>query len=1009
MSESRGGQVFRALATAAILLAAVGAEAQMRQPGGTGEEGSPFTIQLKSRTFTPVPGIERSLSEESRVGGRTTVGLIQLEEAPDDLLRAQLERAGVELLEYVPNNTWMARLPADLNRASAVAGVRWIGRLLPEDKMAAELAGKAEGEAGKRKLTLDVEAFEGSLKEAVARVEALGGTVLAQDDTASTLRVELPREAARRLAASDAVQWVAPEPPRTLFNNRSRINSRANQVQAVPYGLNGSGVELGIWDGGTIHTHLDFASRLTMVDTGMALSGHATHVTGTMAGDGTNSATFGFPALHFRGYSIAADIIGYDFNGTPPSEHNPAINTYGIDNSQNSWGFAIDQALYNNCALVGDYVAYSREYDRIITGLYTRRIPVVFAAGNDRNDGDCGMTTVPPSINYSIIAPPSTAKNVITVGAINGDDSTMTVFSNWGPTDDGRIKPDLVAAGDNTLANPAASIASTYTDIVPNTNVYVGLTGTSMAAPAVSGTIGLLLERYRDVCPSSPADPLPSTLKALLIHTARDLDDSTSFFNPGPDYASGYGALDTKAAVDMIPFHREDQVSNGQTDTFQITVTQQSDLKVTLVWDDVAALANAAVTLVNNLDLELVDPNSVVYRPWILNAGSPANNATTGIDNRNVVEQVVVPTVTAGNAGVWTIRVIGTNVPTGPQTYSLVTSHLRNPDMSCTGAPATDAWIMDKDLPLTPVDTGAEPNPDLGPMWISNQIWVRNAADDLLPHENPDFGQTNYVYARIRNDGTNILNTARVKLYYAFASAGLGWPQDWHLIGESTVVNLGAGQSAIIDELPWDPPSTGHYCLIARVITDQDPITTAEGSNIDANTRNNDEIAWRNVNTVDILPNSEGEIEVFFANTLTGFAELNLNFDALRDRATGQTLLDVAKVTVRIDGELRNYLDRRGIQLEGDGFEQIDALTFRMVRPTAFFTSIPVEGRERFKVYIGYQRGNTKAAAKEYILDFNQNSAPLSGTKPSSGKIKAGFPVDDPNRGGVRYEVRTPN
>ncbi|HSN89287.1 MAG TPA: hypothetical protein VL025_21150, partial [Thermoanaerobaculia bacterium] len=137
MSKSRHGQVFRALATAAILLSAVGAEAQVRQPGGTGEEGSPFTIQLKSRTFTPAPGVERSLSEESRVGGRTTtVGLIQLEEAPDDLLRAQLERAGVELLEYVPNNTWMARLPADLNRAAGVSGVRWIGRLLPEDKMA---------------------------------------------------------------------------------------------------------------------------------------------------------------------------------------------------------------------------------------------------------------------------------------------------------------------------------------------------------------------------------------------------------------------------------------------------------------------------------------------------------------------------------------------------------------------------------------------------------------------------------------------------------------------------------------------------------------------------------------------------------------------------------------------------------------------------------------------------------------------------------------------------------
>jgi hypothetical protein len=1000
MSESRCGRVFRALAATAILLSAVGAEAQVRQPGGTGEKGSPFTIQLKSRTFTPAPGVERLLVDESRVGGRRTVGLIQLEEAPDDLLRSQLERAGVELLEYVPNNTWMARLPADLNRAAGISGVRWIGRLLPEDKLDAELA-RPVGAQDKARLTLDVEAFSGSLAEAVARIKALGGTVLEQDEVASTLRVELARGAARELAQSDAIQWIAPEPPRTLFNNRSRINTRANAVQATPYGLSGSGVDLGIWDGGEVDSHTDFGSRLTLVETSAA-DGHATHVAGTMAGDGALSASFSFPPLHFRGYSTAADIFSYDFNGTPPSEHNGAINTHGIDNSQNSWGFAIDQALYNNCALFGNYPAYSREYDRIVTGLYTRRIPVVFAAGNDRSDGDCGMSSVAPFLNYGVIAPPSTAKNVISVGAINGDDSAMTDFSNWGPTDDGRIKPDLVAPGDNALANPMALIVSTYLS-----NGYAGTAGTSMAAPAVSGTIGLLLERYRAVCPGSPADPLPSTLKALLIHTARDLDDSSTFFNPGPDYASGYGAMDTKEAVDMVPFHREDQVSTGQTDTYQITVTQQSDLKVTLVWDDVAAAANAAVTLVNNLDLELVDPNSVVYRPWVLNPGSPANNATTGIDSSNVVEQVVVPAVTSANAGVWTIRVIGTNVPTGPQSYSLVTSHLRNADMSCTGAPATDAWIMDKETPMTPVDTGAEPNPDTTPMWISNQIWVRNAADDLLPHENPDFGQTNYVYARIRNDGANTLNTVRVKLYYANASAGLGWPQDWHLIGESTVVNLGAGQATIIDELPWDPPGTGHYCLYARLITDQDPITFTETSDINLNTKNNDEIAWRNVNVADILPNSEGGFEVLFANTISGTAQLALNFDALRGRS-GRTLLDVARVQVTLSDDLGAYLREGGITLTGEGVERVDDLTYRIVSPTAFFTPITVPNRRSFKLHVNIQRGAAIAGDEQYILDFNQNFMPLSGAKPKSPQIPSSFPKDDPNRGGVRYEVRTP-
>ena len=205
------------------------------------------------------------------------------------------------------------------------------------------------------------------------------------------LRVELPRSALQGLAASDAVLWIAPAPPQKVpHNNEALANTRANTAQAAPYGLSGSGIALGLWDGGSLCAHLDFGSRVTTVDV-VAVSAHATHVAGTMAGDGINSPIVGQPVGFFRGMSPAADIISYDFNGSTTGEHNGAINTWGIDNSQNSWGYGINNT---QCAFFGDYDIESRNYDRIITGLYGRRIPVVFSVGNSRDDGICGMCTV---------------------------------------------------------------------------------------------------------------------------------------------------------------------------------------------------------------------------------------------------------------------------------------------------------------------------------------------------------------------------------------------------------------------------------------------------------------------------------------------------------------------------------------------------------------------------------------------------------------------------------------
>ena len=824
-------------------------------------------IRLRSRTFTPSSGIEPALQAQMEALPVRWHGLIQLSATPDDTQRLELDQAGVRLLDYIPENAWIASLPADITELQSLPIVHWIGRLLPEDKVHPAIH---DGHFGSWAINSDgtvnlqVDVFtEVPLSEARKRVLDHGGTILGTTPEISQLFVRLPAMALWELASEDMVQWIDEEPaPPENENDGVRTNVSANVVQSSPYHLNGTGVQVAMWDGGRVDpTHPDFKDRLTVAESPKpANSEHATHVAGTLAGDGSNSADQGGSPNQWRGVAPGVDIISY-VNDNAFAEHRDAINAHGADLSQNSWGPRISTED-GNCDRYGDYDQTSRNFDRIVTGFYGKRIPVVFSAGNERNDRDCNM--IPGFVNYTNVpATGQSSKNTIVVGATNSDNDSMTEFSSWGPVDDGRIKPDLVAPGGESVGDN--EIWST----LPS-KTYGPKFGTSMAAPVVSGSIALILQRYRGICPASGEDPLPSTVKALLVQTTHDLNDGTTWFNRGPDYASGYGRINVKDAIDMIPYHIEASLDNEAIDTYEIIVSHQEAIKVTLAWDDVpAAMNNGGNTLVNDLDLELVAPDDTVHQPWILDPAEPTESAIRGVDNRNVVEQVVV---IRPMPGTWTIRVKDTNVRSGPQSYSLVNELLTS--SSCEGATTTDVWLRDNVN-----DKGAEPSK--GTMYHSPDIWVRNTLGpgtertEPGPHQNPEFGQTNYVYAMVRNRSDIPAYDVRAFLYWAKTSSGLAWPQDWHLIGASTVANLNGGHRRIIDPIPWEPPDPGHYCLYARLVTSQDPIQS-EGSSPNKNARNNNEIAWKNVNIVDNVPNQESIVGFIVRNTRPEATDIDL-------------------------------------------------------------------------------------------------------------------------------------
>ena len=639
-------------------------------------------VRLKSGAFAGAGELAANLAAvwASRPEARTARVLVQLDRSPDAAARALLEQAGVKLLGYVPEGAYFAhvRREADLAQA-ALAGLRWLGAVYPEDKLSETLLAGAPGRWAVEpdgRVNLRVWPFEDvslpDLREALA---GLGGEVTRELPDTHELQVRAAPGVVLALAGLDAVRWVEEVPPPiALFNDGLRTNLQVPALEGPPYDLTGAGVVAGIWDGGWVDIdHPDLAGRVYRGEASVpqTRNRHATHVAGTLAGSGAASESAGGGPGQWRGVAPGLTLVTYDVTTGPLiEEHRHAREQYNAVISQNSWGVTVSE-FFGNCHLLGDYAADAPNYDRLVTGLYGAPYHVIFAVGNARTrntSNDC-----PAPEGYRTVGVPATAKNVIAVGAIHSDDNSMTAFSGWGPTDDGRLKPELVAPGDEVGGD--GGITSTVPD-----GPYGVLVGTSMAAPAVSGVTALLIEDYRRLYLDQT--PLPALVKGLLVHTAEDLNDATDWFQPGPDYASGYGRVQARVAVDQLRSGGWllGRVTPDQSAVFTLTVPPGTpEVKLTLVWDDVPALQNAARTLVNDLDLVVLDPAGTRHYPWTLDPDNPAAPATrTRPDHVNNLEQVLVDRDLV--PGAWQVMVVGHDLPLGAeQKFALVFSPVGMP------------------------------------------------------------------------------------------------------------------------------------------------------------------------------------------------------------------------------------------------------------------------------------------------------------------------------------------
>lgn len=457
-------------------------------------------------------------------------------------------------------------------------------------------------------------------------------------------------------------------------------------------------------EGAILRSHVEFATDRVTLRTNKKPSEHSTHVAGTMAAKGVRAQAQGMArAMTLLSFDWDVDLDQLDSvgDGIVVSNHSygpPA--GWDWDSDRRVW-FWYGNPTVNKVedANFGKYTSDNRRLDAILVA--HPHLVTFVAAGNDRNDGPESQ----PVDHYALVSDPTTAeaeakvrwqvsrrernrdgfdhggldtiaglglsKNAICIGAIDdvkdaAQPITTTDFSAWGPADDGRIKPDLVANG--------AGLLSTSKE---DEEAYIELSGTSMASPTAAGIGALLIENFQKTKHRAPTS---AEIKAVLIHSA------TEAGTPGPDPVYGWGSINALAAGRLIAGEkgqtiRTDSVGSGPAKTYNFTQPAQGTaVRATLVWIDPPAAPNAGglddatPALENDLDLEVRAPDGTVFFPYSLSTANPLAPATRNGPNRvDNVELVDAPAL----QGNWQVKVKATTLRTGSsQSFALVVSGL---------------------------------------------------------------------------------------------------------------------------------------------------------------------------------------------------------------------------------------------------------------------------------------------------------------------------------------------
>ncbi len=653
-----------------------------------------LTLGIHNFRFDPLRG-EPAIAPELRSKPMSETGLylVQFHGPVADVWLQDLRDAGLRPLQYYPHNTYLVwgafQATEAVNRAPYV---RWSGAFQPAYKLNPTLAAMA-GKLEDAKVVENVAITfynDGDIERTLKALSDLGGEYLqhfaAQPDGAfQTAIFKLPAgrlNEAANLATVWAMDYVAPRPG--LDDEVSNQISTGNHTGGVPFtgyqswltnkGVSGAGVIFADVDSGldtnnNATAHLDIRGRIAaFVDyTGGAVTtdtdGHGTHTGGIIAGNGAMGRTDPNGFLYGQGVAPGAQLVVQNaLQGTawPPAGGWQQLSKDSVLNhavgSNNSWYTGASGAQgYSAAARTHDFMVRDANFD---TATVAEPLIMVFSAGNSGSGA-------------STITEPKEAKNLISVGAsenyrpdnplgsgcgASANIEGVVSFSSRGPALDGRLLPNIVAPGSDVAS--LRSYTGSYSGcgaVVSGQPDYVYMSGTSMAAPQVSGGVALITQWWRAL--KGGANPSPAMAKALLINGATGMTSSSI-----PNNNQGWGRMNLDNVIEsgvFSDYYDQDFIFGQTGETWQATyrvADPTRPVKVTLVWSDAPGAAGANPALVNNLDL-VVTAGGNTYLGNVFSGGQSVTGGTA--DALNNIENVFLP---AGTDGIVEITINASNL-----------------------------------------------------------------------------------------------------------------------------------------------------------------------------------------------------------------------------------------------------------------------------------------------------------------------------------------------------------